>query len=137
MARKKGLLISPEFPRDSFWSYRYIMKYIGRKTPFPPVGLLTFAALMPEEWDFELVDLNTESPSDGQLRRRIATADAAFASAMSESTDTAGGRRRWAVTAVVPATQGAPARRRVFLLRIPIHWKKGNRSGSSFSASCR
>ena len=43
------------------------MKYIGRKTPFPPVGLLTFAALMPEEWDFELVDLNTESPSDDQL----------------------------------------------------------------------
>ena len=65
----KGLLISPEFPADSFWSYRYIMKYIGRKTPFPPLGLLTFAAQMSQDWDFELVDLNTESPSDSEMQR--------------------------------------------------------------------
>ena len=82
LAPKRGLLISPEFPADSFWSYRYIMKYIGRKTPFPPLGLLTFAAQMPQDWEFELIDLNTESPSAGEMQRRIADADAVFASAM-------------------------------------------------------
>jgi radical SAM superfamily enzyme YgiQ (UPF0313 family) len=82
MEKKKGLLISPEFPSDSFWSYRYIMKYIGRKTPFPPLGLLTFASMMPDRWDFELLDLNTEVPDDNEIKRRIEAADAVFASAM-------------------------------------------------------
>ena len=82
MAQKKGLLISPEFPPDSFWSYRYIMKYVGRKTPFPPLGLLTFAAMMPDTWDFEMLDLNAENPDDADIRRRIEAADAVFAGAM-------------------------------------------------------
>lgn len=82
MERKKGLLISPEFPPDSFWSYRYIMKYVGRKTPFPPLGLLTFAAMMPDTWDFEMLDLNAEVPDDAEIRRRIEAADAVFTGAM-------------------------------------------------------
>jgi radical SAM superfamily enzyme YgiQ (UPF0313 family) len=79
----KGLLLYPEFPASSFWSYRYIMPMVGAKAAFPPLGLLTFAALMPKSWSFELLDLNVERPSDQELRRRIAEADAVFASAMS------------------------------------------------------
>lgn len=82
-ARRKGLLIAPEFPYDSFWSYRYVIRLIGRKAAFPPLGLLTFAAYLPDDWDLELIDLNVTSPSDGVLRRKLAEADAAFVSAMS------------------------------------------------------
>ena len=80
---KKGLLLYPEFPDSSFWSYRHIMPMVGAKAAFPPLGLLTFAALMPPEWSFELIDLNVERPHNDVLRERIADADAVFVSAMS------------------------------------------------------
>src|SRR5512143_119022 len=82
--RRKGLLLVPEFPYDSFWSYRYVMRLVGRKAAFPPLGLLTFAGyLPPEEWDLELLDLNVKVPAERELRRKIEAADVAFVSAMS------------------------------------------------------
>ncbi len=81
--RKKGLLIAPEFPYDSFWSYKYIMHFINKKAAFPPLGLLTFAADMPDYWDFKLLDLNVGTHSKGALRKEIAEADAVFVGAMS------------------------------------------------------
>jgi radical SAM superfamily enzyme YgiQ (UPF0313 family) len=80
---RKGLLLYPEFPDSSFWSYRHIMPMVGAKAAFPPLGLLTFAALMPPEWSFELLDLNVHRPPNDVLRARIAAADAVFVSAMS------------------------------------------------------
>ena len=79
----KGLLLYPEFPASSFWSYRHIMPMVGAKAAFPPLGLLTFAALMPKSWSFELLDLNVNQPSDEELRERIASVDAVFVGAMS------------------------------------------------------
>jgi radical SAM superfamily enzyme YgiQ (UPF0313 family) len=81
--RRKGLLLSPRFPADSFWSYRYVMRMLDRKTTFPPLGLLTFAAEAPAHWDFTLLDLNVDQPADGDLRRAIKEADTVFVSAMS------------------------------------------------------
>jgi len=81
--RRKGLLLVPEFPSDSFWSYRYVMRLIGRKAAFPPLGLLTFAGYLPGDWDLELVDLNVCSPSSAALRAKMRAADAVFATAMS------------------------------------------------------
>ncbi|HEX4684566.1 MAG TPA: radical SAM protein [Gemmatimonadaceae bacterium] len=78
-----GLLLYPEFPDSSFWSYRHVMRMVGAKAPFPPLGLITFAALMPKHWTFELLDLNVDRPSDADLRARIAAVDAVFVSAMS------------------------------------------------------
>ena len=43
------LLIYPKFP-DTFWSFTYALSFIGKKAAFPPLGLLTVAALLPEEW---------------------------------------------------------------------------------------
>jgi len=80
---RKGLLVAPAFPSNSFWSYRHIMPMIGRKAAFPPLGLITFAAFMPENWEFELIDLNVAHPTDEELRDRMADADAIFTSAMS------------------------------------------------------
>jgi radical SAM superfamily enzyme YgiQ (UPF0313 family) len=82
-SRKKGLLLVPEFPYDSFWSYRYIIRMVGRRAAFPPLGLLTFAAYLPDDWDLELVDLNVRVPSSRKLRSKMAAADAVFVSAMS------------------------------------------------------
>ena len=66
----RGLLLYPEFPGSSFWSYRSIMPMVGAKAAFPPLGLLTFAALMPPHWSFELIDLNVRRPPDAELRAR-------------------------------------------------------------------
>jgi radical SAM superfamily enzyme YgiQ (UPF0313 family) len=74
----KALLIYPEFP-DTFWSFRYALKFIHRKASSPPLGLLTIAAMLPEAWEKRLVDMNVESLDDKDVRR----ADLVFVSAMS------------------------------------------------------
>ena len=63
----KVLLIYPEFPR-SFWSLPASCAVADRKALIPPLGLLTLAALLPQEWQFRLADLNTRSltPADWQ-----------------------------------------------------------------------
>ncbi len=59
------LLINPEFP-SSFWSLRQSCELLGRKTLMAPLGLITLAALLPQDWEFRLTDLNTRqlSPDD-------------------------------------------------------------------------
>jgi radical SAM superfamily enzyme YgiQ (UPF0313 family) len=74
----KALLIYPEFP-DTFWSFRYALKFIHRKASSPPLGLLTIAAMLPEAWEKRLVDMNVESLDDEDVR----WADLVFVSAMS------------------------------------------------------
>ena len=74
----KALLIYPEFP-DTFWGFRYALKFIHRKASSPPLGLLTIAAMLPEEWEKRLVDMNVESLDD----RDVKWADLVFVSAMS------------------------------------------------------
>ena len=72
------LLIYPKFP-DTFWSFQYALEFIGKKAANPPLGLLTVAAMLPEEWNLKLVDENIE-----RLRSRdLEWADMAFVSAMS------------------------------------------------------
>jgi radical SAM superfamily enzyme YgiQ (UPF0313 family) len=60
------LLIYPEIP-DTFWSFNYAVRFIGKKAAFPPLGLLTVAALLPEKWPKKLVDTNVERLSDTDL----------------------------------------------------------------------
>ena len=72
------LLVYPNYP-DTFWSFRHALKFIGKKSTFPPLGLLTVAALLPREWGVRLVDLNIRTLTDDDL----AWADLLFISAMS------------------------------------------------------
>jgi len=60
------LLIYPRFP-DTFWSFRYALSFIGKKAAFPPLGLLTVAAMLPEEWSRRLVDVNVDDLADDDL----------------------------------------------------------------------
>ncbi len=62
----KALLIYPAFP-DTFWSFRHSLKFIRKKSAFPPLGMLTVGAMMPVEWSKRLVDLNVESLTDEDL----------------------------------------------------------------------
>jgi len=71
------LLIYPKFP-DTFWSFTYALRFIKKKSAFPPLGLLTVAALLPEEWCKRLVDENVEALRDEDLD----WADLALVSAM-------------------------------------------------------
>ncbi len=71
------LLIYPEFP-DTFWSFKHALSFVGKKAAFPPLGLMTVAGLLPEEWDKRLVDLNTRALRDSDME----WADYAFISGM-------------------------------------------------------
>jgi len=71
------LLIYPKFP-DTFWSFSYALRFIGKKSAFPPLGLITVAALLPGQFQMRLVDLNVDGLTDDDL----AWADMAFISAM-------------------------------------------------------
>lgn len=72
------LLVYPHYPA-TFWSFRYAMKFIGRKASFPPLGLLTVAAMLPDTWQKRLVDMNVRPLTDKDL----GWADYVFISAMS------------------------------------------------------
>jgi radical SAM superfamily enzyme YgiQ (UPF0313 family) len=80
----KILLIYPEFP-DTFWSFKHALKFIRKKAAFPPLGLLTVAAMLPPEWEKRLVDVNVTGLKDADLD----WADYAFVSAMTVQRDSA------------------------------------------------
>ena len=73
----KVLLVNPEFP-DTYWSFRHALPFEGKRCAFPPLGLLTVSALLPESWERRLVDLNIEELKTSDLD----WADMVFATAM-------------------------------------------------------
>src|SRR5512138_2065531 len=72
------LLAYPKYP-DTFWSFKHALKFVSKKASFPPLGLLTVASLLPDDWDKKLVDMNTTALKDKDL----IWADYVFISAMS------------------------------------------------------
>ncbi len=73
----KILLVYPTYP-DTFWSFKHALSFISRKAAFPPLGLLTVAAMLPAQWEKRLVDVNVTPLSDEIL----AWADMVLVSAM-------------------------------------------------------
>jgi radical SAM superfamily enzyme YgiQ (UPF0313 family) len=76
------LLVYPQYP-DTFWSFKHALKFVSKKAAFPPLGLLTIAAMLPREWDKKVIDLNVTNLSD----RDIEWADYVFISAMAVQKD--------------------------------------------------
>ncbi|MBE0431305.1 MAG: B12-binding domain-containing radical SAM protein [Dehalococcoidia bacterium] len=63
----KILLVYPQYP-DTFWSFKHALRFISKKATFPPLGLLTVAAMLPQEWEKKLVDLNITTLTDKDLK---------------------------------------------------------------------
>ena len=64
----KCLLVQSKFSDFSFWNYADVCRIAGAKYPAPPLGLLTVAALLPQQWHFKLVDANVEALLDEHLQ---------------------------------------------------------------------
>lgn len=62
----KILLVYPQTP-ETFWSFKHVLRLVSKKAAFPPLGLLTVAAMLPEDWDLKLVDTNVERLKDEHL----------------------------------------------------------------------
>ncbi len=71
------LLVYPEMP-PTYWSMKYALRFIGKKASLPPLGLLTVAAMLPEDYEVTLVDMNVEPLSEAA----VAGADLVFTSSM-------------------------------------------------------
>jgi radical SAM superfamily enzyme YgiQ (UPF0313 family) len=76
------LLISPETPA-TFWSFKHVLRLASRKAAFPPLGLLTVAAMLPASWNLRLVDLDVTALHDADIE----WADWVFLSGMIVQTD--------------------------------------------------
>ena len=75
--KRRVLLVSPRIP-TTYWSYKYALPFVKKKALLPPLGLLTVAALLPEDYELRLVDMNV-----AELRREeVEWADMVFLSAM-------------------------------------------------------
>ncbi|WP_404788816.1 B12-binding domain-containing radical SAM protein [Altericista sp. CCNU0014] len=53
----KALLLYPLFPQ-SFWSYDRYLEMAGLKALLPPLGIITVAAMLPDDWDIRFADRN-------------------------------------------------------------------------------
>ncbi|WP_413166208.1 B12-binding domain-containing radical SAM protein [Capilliphycus salinus ALCB114379] len=59
------LLIYPVFPK-TFWSYDKILELVDRQVLLPPLGLITVAAILPQNWNFTLVDRNIRAATEAE-----------------------------------------------------------------------
>jgi radical SAM superfamily enzyme YgiQ (UPF0313 family) len=63
----KILLVYPAYPR-TYWSFHYALKFVSKKAAFPPLGLMTIAAMLPDTWEKKLVDVNVEVLKDSDIK---------------------------------------------------------------------
>lgn len=59
----KALLLYPRFPQ-SFWSYDRFMELAGLKAVIPPLGIITVASLLPQDWEIRFYDRNVSEETD-------------------------------------------------------------------------
>jgi radical SAM superfamily enzyme YgiQ (UPF0313 family) len=60
------LLISPATP-VTFWSFKHAIRFASRKAAFPPLGLLTVAAMLPQEWNIRVIDAEVDRLRDADI----------------------------------------------------------------------
>ncbi|WP_293084365.1 hypothetical protein [Moorena sp. SIO3H5] len=59
----KTLLLYPRFPK-TFWSYDKFLELANLKAVIPPLGIITVAALLAENWEIRLHDRNVEEETN-------------------------------------------------------------------------
>ncbi len=65
---KKVLLVYPEIP-TTYWSLKHALPFAGYKTLMPPLGILTVAAMLPEEFQCTLVDMNVSELTPDMIKQ--------------------------------------------------------------------
>ena len=68
----KVLLVSPKFP-DTYWGFHYALPFEGKRSAFPPLGLLTVSALLPSSWERRLIDMNVEPLKASHYQRALSS----------------------------------------------------------------
>jgi len=63
----KILLICPEY-ENTFWNFKEVLKIVGKKSAYPPLGLLTISPMLPKEWEKKLVDMNCEDLTEDLIK---------------------------------------------------------------------
>ena len=71
---------------DTFYAMKHFMKVVGKKAAYPPLGLLTVAAMLPDNWEKKLADLNV-APLE---KKDLLWADYVFLSAMNVQEESVG-----------------------------------------------
>ncbi len=84
--------------------FEHMVDLTGRKSAFPPIGLLTVAAMLPEEWNKKVIDLNTDPLYETDLH----WADYAFISAMNVQAKTSKDVIELCNKVGVPVVAGGP-----------------------------
>ena len=80
--KTKVLMVYPKIP-NTFWNHESLMPLLGKKAMFPPLGLLTVAALLPDNYETTLIDMNAYSLT----KTDIIESDLVFISAMGVQQD--------------------------------------------------
>ncbi|HPA45231.1 MAG TPA: radical SAM protein [bacterium] len=88
----------------TYWSFSTALKMIGKKSAFPPLGLATIAAMLPDSCECRLLDLNVEPLTD----RDLDWADVVFLSAMIVQRESFDEVRKRANQQGVPVVAGGP-----------------------------
>jgi radical SAM superfamily enzyme YgiQ (UPF0313 family) len=73
----KILLVYPEY-EETFWNLKKVLKILGKRVAYPPLGLLTVAAMLPKKWEKKLIDLSCKKLKE----EHINWADYVFIGAM-------------------------------------------------------
>jgi len=73
----KILMVYPDY-ENTFWGFKKILRLLGKRASFPPLGLMTIGAMLPSHWEKKLVDMNTNKLEEKDIR----WADYVFLSAM-------------------------------------------------------
>lgn len=61
------LLVSPAFPPNTFWNIKVTCEVAGARHSAIPLGLITVAAMLPEEWSCRLIDRNVSELTKADL----------------------------------------------------------------------
>jgi radical SAM superfamily enzyme YgiQ (UPF0313 family) len=100
---KKVLMLYPKY-NETFWSFSKILKIIGKKSTFPPLGLLTISSMLPEGYEKKLIDLNFQTLKETD----IIWADIVFVSAMIIQKESADAVIKYAKTLGKTVVAGGP-----------------------------
>lgn len=98
-----ALLVYPRQP-PTYWGANFALDIVGVKSTFPPLGLLTIAAMFPPEYELRVVDMNVTSLEDSDLE----WADMVFTSTMIVQRTSLQGVIERCNRAGVPVVAGGP-----------------------------